>query len=242
MPRNFSMQAIESKWSQQRLDKMAMSKLSMPWSDVHKYVREKEIFVAKGGKDVAEADRYVTKQTGYKLEFGDILCISDRLLSQIKARQKEVGEMRGPQTFSKDKTKRMAAKFESMVLFENDEVLVINKPCGVPSQQGTALDPQKTASVDVLGKAYAERHGKEVYLVHRLDRSASGLMCLAKSREMARVLSAEMSAQRLTKEYTALLSNYSTFFPCPPKGVIRQSLDQPAELPQSHFGSETTKQ
>jgi 23S rRNA-/tRNA-specific pseudouridylate synthase len=62
------------------------------------------------------------------------------------------------------------------------------------------------------------------YLVHRLDRVTSGLMCIAKNREMAKRLSEEMSQRQASKEYTALLSSYSPFFPFPAKGVIRQSL------------------
>lgn len=52
-------------------------------------------------------------------------------------------------------------------------------------------------------------------------------MCLAKNREMAKLLSAEMSAHTLTKEYTGLLCNFSPFFPFPQQGVIRQSLTDP---------------
>ena len=79
---------------------------------------------------------------------------------------------------------------------------------------GTGLDANKNgASVDMLSRAYMA--DKESFLVHRLDRVTSGLMCLAKSKEMARVLSAEMSSNSLTKEYTALLCSYSLFFPFP---------------------------
>ena len=70
----------------------------------------------------------------------------------------------------------MAKKFEEMLEFENENVLVINKPCGVPSQMGSGLDPQRTASVDLLAKAYLEISAANAtdssfdsYLVHRLD-------------------------------------------------------------------------
>jgi hypothetical protein len=81
--RNFSMQEIESHWANQRFDKVVMAKLGMPWTDVHKYVREKDLFIAKGG-NVPEEERYITKQTNYKIAFGDILCISDFLLKAEK--------------------------------------------------------------------------------------------------------------------------------------------------------------
>lgn len=39
MSRKFTMQEVESKYVSQRFDKVVMSKLGMPWSDVHRYVR-----------------------------------------------------------------------------------------------------------------------------------------------------------------------------------------------------------
>jgi len=77
------MQEIESHWANSRLDKVVMAKLGMPWAEAHKYVREKDIFIAKGGQ-VPEEERYVTKQTNYKVVFGDILCITDYLLKLEK--------------------------------------------------------------------------------------------------------------------------------------------------------------
>lgn len=68
------------------------------------------------------------------------------------------------------------------------------------------------------------------YLIHRLDMATSGLMCLAKNRQMARILSSWMSERKVDKEYLALLCNYSPVFPFPAKGVIRQSLEEPERL------------
>ena len=116
-----------------------MAKLGMPWADVHKYVREKDLFIVKGG-NVPEEERYITKQTNYKVVFGDILCISDALLKAEKKKEREIKRAKGPPSFSKDKTNLMSAKFEDMLVFENQHVMVIDKPCGIPTQMGTGLD------------------------------------------------------------------------------------------------------
>ena len=84
--RNFSMQEIESKWVNQRFDKVLMEKFGMPWSLVHRFVREKDFFVVKSDKNLPEDDRYVMKKTSYKLAYGDILCISDKLLEAQKGK------------------------------------------------------------------------------------------------------------------------------------------------------------
>lgn len=67
-----------------------MAKFGMPWGDVHRYVRMKDIFIAKGGKEVPEEERYVTKQTNYKIAYGDILCISDYLLRLQRDKEKDI--------------------------------------------------------------------------------------------------------------------------------------------------------
>jgi 23S rRNA-/tRNA-specific pseudouridylate synthase len=58
-------------------------------------------------------------------------------------------------------------------------------------QQGEGMTPDKTPSLDILVRAYmlkengGEVRNKEGYLVHRLDKYTSGLMCVAKTKEMA---------------------------------------------------------
>jgi len=53
------------------------------------------------------------------------------------------------------------------------------------------MTPDKTPSLDILVRAYmlkengGEVRNKEGYLVHRLDKYTSGLMCVAKTKEMA---------------------------------------------------------
>jgi 23S rRNA pseudouridine955/2504/2580 synthase len=71
-----------------------------------------------------------------------------------------------------------------MIVFENDHVIIINKPAGIPCQQGTGV---KDASIDQLLNKYLK--GEQGYLVHRLDQVTTGLMCCGKTKEMASFLS-----------------------------------------------------
>ena len=113
------MQVIESKWTNHRLDKIVMAKLGMPWSDVHRYVRQKDIFIAKSGKDLTEENRYVKKQTNYKVAFGDILCIKDYLLEREKAKDRDIKRTKGPHNFSAEKQDQLGEKFKDLLVFEN---------------------------------------------------------------------------------------------------------------------------
>ena len=60
------------------------------------------------------------------------------------------------------------------ILFENDQILVINKPCGIAVQGGEGI-------AHPLDKELPAQLGYPVYLVHRLDRDTAGLMIVAKS-------------------------------------------------------------
>ena len=60
------------------------------------------------------------------------------------------------------------------ILYENDEILVINKPSGLAVQLGEGLSHS-------LDKDFSQSLGYKIYLVHRLDKDTSGLMIVAKS-------------------------------------------------------------
>ena len=60
------------------------------------------------------------------------------------------------------------------VIFENDDICVINKPSGLAVQGGSGV----STSVDTL---LAEQRGAKVYLVHRLDKDTAGLLITAKN-------------------------------------------------------------
>lgn len=87
----------------------------------------------------------------------------------------------------------MANRLKEMIVYENQHVIVINKDNGVPSQMGTglSLDNRGEVAVDKMLEAYLRVKGEEGsgMLVHRLDRKTSGLMVLAKTKDMAGWLS-----------------------------------------------------
>ena len=83
---------------------------------------------------------------------------------------------RRPRSRPRRSPPRDAAFARSLVLFEDDQVLVLNKPAGLAVQGGT-----KTAShVDRLLGAWGEGE-RRPRLTHRLDRDTSGVLVLGKS-------------------------------------------------------------
>lgn len=93
------------------------------------------------------------------------------------------------------------------VVYEDNHVIVVIKPSGIPSQA------DKSGDIDMLTlvKAYIkEKYNKpgEVYLglVHRLDRMTSGLMVFARTSKGASRLSNSIREGDFKKEYMAALT------------------------------------
>jgi 23S rRNA pseudouridine955/2504/2580 synthase len=74
-----------------------------------------------------------------------------------------------------------AEAIRAMTLFEDHDVIVLNKPYGLAVQGGSGTKRH----VDGMLEALADRHGERPVLVHRLDRDTSGVLLIAKSRKTA---------------------------------------------------------
>ena len=96
------------------------------------------------------------------------------------------------------------------VLYENDEVLLINKPCGLGSHSGTGL---KFGLIELA--RHARKGIPKLDLVHRLDRDTSGCLLLSKDLITLRVLHEIWSTKKVEKIYIALF-----------KGRIREDLKE----------------
>jgi 23S rRNA pseudouridine1911/1915/1917 synthase len=89
------------------------------------------------------------------------------------------------------------------ILLDDDCLLAINKPSGLPTQA-----PRQYDSVERRVRVwYAELFGPEAYLglPHRLDRPASGVLLLAKTPRAARLISRQFERRQIEKTYWALL-------------------------------------
>lgn len=110
---------------------------------------------------------------------------------------------------------RDIAYAKSLVLYEDEEVLALNKPAGLAVQGGT----KTTRHVDRLLGAWGEGLERP-RLVHRLDRDTSGVLLLGKTPAAAARLSGAFAKRRAKKTYWAIVSGN----PKPPEGVIELHL------------------
>jgi len=98
--------------------------------------------------------------------------------------------------------------FDVEILFEDDDILVINKPSGLtvhpaPSvREPTLVDWLKTRGVALSTLSGEERHG----IVHRLDRGTSGVMVVAKNNAAHEALSLQLQDKTMGRYYLAVIS------------------------------------
>lgn len=86
------------------------------------------------------------------------------------------------------------------ILFEDRDILIVNKPAGVAVHGGSGL---AFGVIEALRAARPEL--TELELVHRLDRDTSGVLLIAKRRAALRELHAAFREREMTKRYLALV-------------------------------------
>ncbi|MDX2258003.1 MAG: RluA family pseudouridine synthase [Hyphomicrobiaceae bacterium] len=105
---------------------------------------------------------------------------------------------------------------ESMILFEDEHVLVLNKPFGLAVQGGT----KTKRHIDGILAGMVDRFGDRPRLVHRLDRDTTGVLLVAKHRDAAARLGRTFQTRSAAKTYWALVRGV----PKPAQGRIEAAL------------------
>jgi 23S rRNA pseudouridine955/2504/2580 synthase len=159
----------------QRIDNFLLSlEKGVPKSRIYRALRKGEVRVNKGR----------IKQT-YKLQIGDIVRVP-------------------PLRVAEKKTSHVSESLQSLlshnILFEDDHLLVLNKPSGVAVHAGSEI---QTGVIEAFRVIRSEAPFLE--LVHRLDRETSGCLLLAKSREALLNLQQQMGSDDIDKRYLTLL-------------------------------------
>ncbi len=90
-------------------------------------------------------------------------------------------------------------EIQNLILHEDDELMVLNKPSGLAVQGGS----KTSRHIDGMLASF-EFKGERPKLVHRLDRDTSGLLLIAKSRRAASKLGAVFRTRSARKIYWAL--------------------------------------
>ena len=89
--------------------------------------------------------------------------------------------------------------FELDVIFEDENILAINKPSGI------SVTDEKNSNSVVLAKIVKEKFGNDVEPCHRLDRNTSGIVLFAKNNEAREILFEKFKNHEIEKHYKALV-------------------------------------
>lgn len=92
-------------------------------------------------------------------------------------------------------------RIEKAILYEDADLMVINKPAGVAVHGGTGL---AWGVIEVLRRLRPQ--AKRMELVHRLDRDTSGCLLVAKKASVLKALHQQMRDHQVEKRYKALVS------------------------------------
>jgi 23S rRNA pseudouridine955/2504/2580 synthase len=178
----------------QRIDNFLIKRLkTVPKSHIYQLLRSGQVRL--NSKRV---------EAGYHLQLGDIVRIPP------------IKMVEGDLPLKQKAGKTSHVPFE--VLFQDEALLVINKPAGVAVHGGSGI------SLGVIEQLRAQhQEWKFLELVHRLDRETSGVLLLAKSRAALVELHRQLRAGTMKKQYLTLV-----------KGIWR-NLRQSVRLPLNKY-------
>ncbi len=98
-------------------------------------------------------------------------------------------------------TPRDEAFIKSLVIYKDDNIIVLNKPSGLAVQGGT----NTLRHIDGMLEALKFEKPEAPRLVHRIDKDTSGILVLARDRKNAELLTAAFKKHDLQKTYLALV-------------------------------------
>ncbi|MEZ4829650.1 MAG: RluA family pseudouridine synthase [Bacteroidia bacterium] len=98
--------------------------------------------------------------------------------------------------------KRAYVRFQDIILFEDEHILVVNKPLHIAS-----LEDKSNQNLSQMAKEY----GEDIHLCHRLDKNTSGVLLLAKGPENYRTLALQFQKRQVKKIYHTLVHGIFQF-------------------------------
>ena len=165
----------------QRIDNfLAKTLKGVPKSHIYRILRSGEVRVNKGRIDAS-----------YKLVLNDVVRVPP---IRVAANDKEVIDF-------KQNSAQATSVLESTIIYEDDALLVIDKPAGFAVHGGSGV------SRGVIEQLRLERpKAKFLELVHRLDRETSGVLMLAKKRVALVALHEMIRNNQTDKRYLMLVA------------------------------------
>ena len=167
---------IDADMAGQRIDNFLRTHLKgVPKSMIYRILRKGEVRVNK--KRI---------KPDYKLQAGDSVRVPPVRVA--------------PKTDAPNPKLSIVSQLDERILFEDDALIVVNKPAGMAVHGGSGL------SFGLIEALRSLRNDDTLELVHRLDRETSGCLLVAKKRSVLRALNTQLRDKEMKKLYVALVA------------------------------------
>jgi 23S rRNA pseudouridine955/2504/2580 synthase len=174
---NVKMLVVDQEEAGQRLDNYLLKHLrKVPKMLVYRIIRKGEVRVNKG-----------RAQPSRRLVEGDVVRVPPVAIT-------EAGEKVVP-------PKAQMARIEDLILYEDGDLIIVNKPSGIAVHGGSGVSWGLVELVRNL-----REDAKRVELVHRLDRDTSGAIILAKKMSVLRAMHEQIRQNQVEKQYLTLVT------------------------------------
>ena len=181
MPTAVQNVAVTADESGMRVDRFLEARFpGLSFSHIQRVIRKGEVRV--NGKRTQPKNR---------LEAGQTVRIPPLRLDQPK-----------PRARSNEADEETRAFLQSITLYEDVDVLVLNKPIGLAVQGGSGT----TSHLDGMLEVLRDGHGQRPRLVHRLDKDTAGCLLVARTRFAASALAQTFRSRSARKIYWALVA------------------------------------
>ena len=130
----------------------------------------------------------VQEKSNYKLSYLDKIYYSSNLLL-AEEKEKKI-------FISKD----VKVNLRKSIVFEDNDIIILNKPYGMPVQGGSKIN---FSVDDALSFLCNEK--KTLKLTHRIDKNTTGLLIIAKNKEIAKKITELFRENKIKKTYWALV-------------------------------------
>ncbi|XP_074832935.1 pseudouridylate synthase RPUSD4, mitochondrial [Carettochelys insculpta] len=125
----------------------------------------------------------------------------------------------------------LAKALKRGLLYQNEEIVVIDKPYGLPVHGGPGVQNCITDVLPILAKILDGMKAEPLHLCHRLDKETTGVMVLARDQDTARRIQGLFKTRQVEKKYWTI----SVGLPDPPEGLVDIPIvEKEVESHQSH--------
>ncbi|EKD26724.1 MAG: hypothetical protein ACD_79C01047G0006 [uncultured bacterium] len=97
-------------------------------------------------------------------------------------------------------------KIDDLIIYEDNHLLILNKPCGIAVQNDSSKENLYDIVKIFLMKKYNKNNPAWLGIVHRLDQSVSGVLIFAKNSKSASRLCNQFNSKSIEKNYIAIVS------------------------------------